>query len=53
LRAYVGCGIFEACGADIGDLGEEHGHRELRVRGKGGKVVLVLLPRRWPAPSRE
>jgi integrase/recombinase XerD len=41
--------IFEACGADIGDLGEEHGHRVLTVRGKGGKVVLTPLP---PAVQR-
>jgi len=33
--------IFETVGVDIDDLGEEHGHRVLRVRGKGGKVVLV------------
>ncbi len=36
--------IFETVGADIDDLGEEHGHRVLRVRGKGGKVVLIRLP---------
>ncbi len=41
--------IFEATGAEIADLGEEHGHRVLRVRGKGAKVVLVLLP---PAVGR-
>jgi integrase/recombinase XerD len=41
--------IFEATGTDIGDLGEEHGHRVLRVCGKGGKVVLVPLP---PAVGR-
>jgi site-specific recombinase XerD len=41
--------IFEATGADIGDLGEEHGHRVLRVCGKGGKVALVPLP---PAVGR-
>jgi integrase len=41
--------IFEATGADIADLGEEHGHRVLRVVGKGGKVVLVPLP---PAVAR-
>jgi integrase/recombinase XerD len=29
--------------SDIGDLGEEHGHRVLRVCGKGTKVVLVPL----------
>ncbi|MGN9920223.1 tyrosine-type recombinase/integrase [Micromonospora palomenae] len=41
--------IFEACGSNIADLGEEHGHRVLRVRGKGGKVVLAPLP---PAVAR-
>jgi integrase len=41
--------IFEACGADIADVGEEHGHRVLRVFGKGSKVVLVPLP---PAVGR-
>ena len=41
--------IFEATGSDIEDLGEEHGHRVLRVRGKGDKVVLVPLP---PAVGR-
>jgi hypothetical protein len=35
--------------ADISDLGEEHGHRVLRVCGKGGKVVLIPLP---PAAGR-
>jgi hypothetical protein len=33
----------------IADLGEEHGHRVMKVRGKGGKVVLVPLP---PAVAR-
>jgi integrase len=41
--------IFEACGASISDLGEEHGYRILHVRGKGGKVVLVPPP---PAVAR-
>jgi integrase/recombinase XerD len=39
--------IFEATGADINDLGEEHGHRVLRICGKGTKVVgtkVVLIP---------
>jgi integrase/recombinase XerD len=45
----LGLRIFETVGADIDDLGEEHGHRVLRVRGKGSKVVLVPLP---PAVSR-
>jgi integrase len=45
LVAMLGLRIFEATGADIGDLGEEHGHRVLRACGKGTKVVLVpLLP---------
>jgi integrase/recombinase XerD len=49
LLGLLGLRIFETCGASIGDLGEEHGHRVLRVRGKGGKVVLVPLP---PAVGR-
>ena len=49
LLGLLGLRIFETVGADIDDLGEEHGHRVLRVRGKGGKVVLVPLP---PAVSR-
>jgi integrase/recombinase XerD len=49
LLGLLGLRIFEACGASINDLGEEHGHRVLRVRGKGGKVVLVPLP---PAVTR-
>jgi site-specific recombinase XerD len=49
LLGLLGLRIFEACGASIGDLGEEHGHRVLRVRGNGGKVVLIPLP---PAVSR-
>jgi integrase/recombinase XerD len=44
MLGLLGLRIFEACGANISDLGEEHGHRVLRVRGKGGKVVLVPLP---------
>jgi integrase/recombinase XerD len=49
MLGLLGLRIFEATGADIGDLGEEHGHRVLRVCGKGGKVVLVPLP---PAVGR-
>jgi integrase/recombinase XerD len=45
----LGLRIFEAVGSDIADLGEEHGHRVLRVVGKGGRVVLVPLP---PAVAR-
>src|SRR5689334_18474478 len=49
LLGLLGLRIFETYGACIADLGEEHGHRVLRVRGKGGKVVLVPLP---PAVAR-
>jgi site-specific recombinase XerD len=49
LLALLGLRIFEACGLSVSHLGEEHGHRVLRVRGKGGKVVLVPLP---PAVAR-
>jgi integrase len=45
----LGLRIFEACGSDITDIGEEHGHRVLRVVGKGTKVALVPLP---PAVGR-
>jgi site-specific recombinase XerD len=49
MLGLLGLRIFEATGADITDLGEEHGHRVLRVCGKGTKVVLIPLP---PAVSR-
>ena len=49
LLGLLGLRIFEACGADIADLGEEHGHRVLRVHGKGDKIALVPLP---PAVNR-
>jgi integrase/recombinase XerD len=49
MLGLLGLRIFEATGADIADLGEEHGHRVLRVCGKGTKVVLVPLP---PAVGR-
>ncbi|MCX5064292.1 site-specific integrase [Micromonospora lupini] len=49
LLGLLGLRIFEACGSNIADLGEEHGHRVLGVRGKGAKVVLVPLP---PAVAR-
>jgi integrase/recombinase XerD len=44
MFGLLGLRIFEATGADIADLGEEHGHRVLRVCGKGTKFVLVPLP---------
>src|SRR5450759_1107307 len=49
MLGLLGLRIFEACGANIEDLGEEHGHRVLKVPGKGGKVVLTPLP---PAVAR-
>ena len=49
MPGLLGLRIFEATGTDIADLGEEHGHRVLRVCGKGTKIVLVLLP---PAADR-
>ncbi|MFI5916907.1 tyrosine-type recombinase/integrase [Dactylosporangium sp. NPDC051541] len=49
LLGPLGLRIFEACGSKITDLGKGHGHRVLRVRGKGGKVVFVPLP---PAVAR-
>ena len=49
MLGLLGLRIFEATGSDIDDLREEHGHRVLRVRGKGDKVVLVPLP---PAAGR-
>jgi integrase len=49
LLGLLSLRIFEACGSNIAELGEEHGHRVLRVHGKGGKVVLVPLP---PAVAR-
>ena len=49
MLGLLGLRIFEATGVNITDLGEEHGHRVLRVHGKGGKTVLVPLP---PAVGR-
>ena len=49
LLGLLGLRIFEATGLDIADIGEEHGHRVLRVVGKGHKIVLVPMP---PAVAR-
>ena len=49
MHGLLGLRIFEATAADIADLGEEHGHRVLRICGKGTKIVLVPLP---PAVGR-
>ena len=49
MLGLLGLRIFEATGVDVTDLGEEHGHRVLRVVGKATKVMLVPLP---PAVAR-
>jgi integrase/recombinase XerD len=49
MLGLLGLRVFEATGANIEALGEVHGHRVLRVHGKGDKVVLVPLP---PAVAR-
>ena len=49
LLGLLGLRIFEATSLDITHLGEEHGHRVLRVVGKGHKIVLVPMP---PAVAR-
>jgi integrase/recombinase XerD len=49
MLGLLGSRFFEATGTDVTDLGEEHGHRVLRVVGKGNKVVLIPLP---PAVGR-
>jgi site-specific recombinase XerD len=49
LLGLLGLRIFEATSFDISDLGEEHGHRVVRVVGKGHKIVLVPMP---PAVAR-
>jgi len=49
MLGLMGLRIFEATGADICDLGEEHGHRVRRVWGQGTKVVLIPVP---PAVGR-
>src|SRR5580704_5210392 len=51
MLGLPGLRIFEATAADITDLGEEHGHRVLRVRGKGTKGVLVRCRQRPRGPS--
>jgi integrase/recombinase XerD len=38
MLGLLGLRIFEATGSDITDLGEEHGHRVLRVCGKGTEL---------------
>ena len=49
MLGLLGLRIVEAWGANIDNLGEEHGHRVLKIRGKGDKTVLIPLP---PAVAR-
>lgn len=49
MLGLLGLRIFEATGCDIEALSEVHGHRVLRVEGKGDKIALVPLP---PAVGR-
>ena len=49
LLGLLGLRVFEACNSTIDDLGEEHGHRILRVLGKGTKLAMIPLP---PAVGR-
>jgi len=49
MLGLLGLRIFEARAASITDLGEEHGHRVLRVRGKGRQDrPRALAPRGQP-----
>jgi integrase/recombinase XerD len=49
MLGLLGLSIVEACGAAIDNLGEEHGHRVLKIHGKGDKTVLIPMP---PAVAR-
>jgi len=44
MLGLLGLRIFEACSADIADLGSERGHRTLHIIGKGNKPALIPLP---------
>jgi integrase len=49
MLGLLGLRVFEACQAEVDDVGEQHGHRVLRVLGKGTKLALIPLP---PAVGR-
>lgn len=44
MLGLLGLRIFEATGANVEDVGEEHGHRILVVLGKGDKLAHIPLP---------
>lgn len=50
LLGLLGLRIFEAIGADIEDLGEEHGHRVLRVRARAARLFWCRCRLRSTAP---
>ncbi len=45
--ALPGLRVFEACGASIGDLGEEHGHQG-SSKGQGSDMTVVAGSARTP-----
>ena len=49
LLGLLGLRVSEACAVSLEDLGFEHGHRVVLVRGKGGTRTLMPLP---PAVAR-
>jgi hypothetical protein len=51
MLRLLGLRIFEATGADIADLGEEHGHRVLRVCGKAPRWSWSRWRQRSAGPS--
>jgi integrase/recombinase XerD len=51
MLGLLGLRIFGACTADTTDLGEENGHRFLRVVGKAPRSWPCLSPRPWPGRS--
>jgi hypothetical protein len=48
MVGLLGLPAFEACNSTIDDLGEERGHRVLRVAGKGANSPSSRLLQRWP-----
>jgi hypothetical protein len=49
MLGLLGLRIFEAIGANIADLGDEHGHRVLRVCGKGTPAPVPRCATTGPA----
>lgn len=44
LLGMLGLRVSEACALDVTSLGWEHGHRTVKVLGKGGTITLMPLP---------